>query len=36
VAAPAVGKVPWHFWVILALASLYLLWRAVQGLALLF
>lgn len=36
VAAPTVRKVPWHFWVILVLTSLYLLWRAYQGLALLF
>ena len=29
-------KVPWHFWLILALASVYLGWRAIQGIALLF
>lgn len=31
-----VAKVPWHFWLIIVLASVYLGWRAVQGLALLF
>ena len=31
-----VAKVPWHFWLIIVLASIYLGWRAVQGLALLF
>lgn len=29
-------RVPWHFWVVLALAVAYLGWRAIQGVALLF
>lgn len=24
-------KVPWHFWLLLATAALYLVWRAIQG-----
>ena len=37
--SPAAGitdRVPWHFWLIVLLAGVYLGWRAVQGLALLF
>ncbi len=30
------SKVPWHFWLILVAAGVYLLWRAVQGVLLLF
>ena len=30
------AKVPWHFWLIVAAAGVYLGWRAVQGVALLF
>lgn len=33
---PTDTKVPWHFWVLVAAAALYLGWRAVQGLLLLF
>jgi hypothetical protein len=29
-------KVPWHFWLVLALAACYLIWRAAQGILLLF
>ena len=29
-------KVPWHFWVALAAAAVYLGWRAIDGIALLF
>ena len=29
-------KTPWHFWVGVGAAGLYLLWRAVEGLLLLF
>jgi len=29
-------KVPWHFWVTITAAGVYLGWRAVQGIALLF
>ncbi len=32
--APA--RVPWHFWVLLAMAALYLGWRALQGILLVF
>ena len=31
-----VERIPWHFWLLLAAASVYLGWRAVQGVALLF
>lgn len=31
----AASRVPWHFWILLALAVAYLGWRAVQGVALL-
>jgi hypothetical protein len=27
----AAPKVPWHFWLLLATAALYLGWRALQG-----
>ena len=30
------GKVPWHFWVVLAAAAVYLAWRAIWGIGLLF
>ena len=29
-------KVPWHFWVAITAAAIYLGWRAIQGIALLF
>ena len=29
-------KVPWHFWVAIAAAAVYLGWRAIDGIALLF
>lgn len=29
-------RTPWHFWVLLAMAALYLGWRALQGILLLF
>ena len=29
-------KVPWHFWVAMTAAAVYLGWRAIQGIALLF
>jgi hypothetical protein len=29
-------KVPWHFWVLVAITGGYLLWRAIQGVGLLF
>ncbi len=35
-ADPIDQRVPWHFWVVIALAGCYLLWRVVQGVALLF
>lgn len=31
-----VPAIPWHFWVMVAATALYLGWRVVQGLALLF
>ncbi|MGI9621413.1 MAG: hypothetical protein ACR2PK_01150 [Acidimicrobiales bacterium] len=34
--APIERKVPWHFWVGVAAVTLYLGWRLVQGVALLF
>jgi len=33
---PIVHKTPWHFWVGVAAAGLYLLWRAFQGVLILF
>ena len=30
-AANADAKIPWHFWVMVAAAGLYLFWRVVQG-----
>ena len=30
------AKIPWHFWVMVAAATLYLGWRVVQGLMALF
>jgi hypothetical protein len=29
-------KVPWHFWVLIAITGAYLVWRVIQGAALLF
>ena len=29
-------RVPWHFWVAITAAAIYLGWRAIQGIALLF
>jgi len=29
-------RIPWHFWVMVAAAGLYLVWRAVQGISWLF
>jgi hypothetical protein len=29
----AVPKIPWHFWLLLGSAGIYLTWRAVQGVA---
>ncbi|MDE0116097.1 MAG: hypothetical protein OXT07_05715 [bacterium] len=34
--AAARQRVPWHFWVFLAAAAVYLGWRAIDGIALLF
>ena len=31
----AAERIPWHFWLLLAAAAVYLGWRAVQGVALL-
>ena len=31
----AVERIPWHFWLLLAGTAVYLVWRAVQGVALL-
>ncbi len=31
----AAQRIPWHFWLLLAAATVYLGWRAVQGVALL-
>lgn len=28
---PDTSKVPWHFWILVLAAALYLGWRAVQG-----
>ena len=33
---PARQKVPWHFWVAITAAAIYLAWRAIDGIALLF
>lgn len=33
--APAAERIPWHFWLLLGAATVYLGWRAVQGVALL-
>lgn len=35
-ASAASRKAPWHFWVALAAVAIYLGWRAIQGIALLF
>lgn len=32
----AQAKIPWHFWLMVASAALYLAWRAIQGVAALF
>lgn len=29
--APRRGGAPWHFWLVVAMATLYLGWRAVEG-----
>ena len=34
--AAARQKVPWHFWLAITAATIYLAWRAIQGIALLF
>jgi hypothetical protein len=34
--AQAATKIPWHFWVMVIAAAIYLGWRAVQGLMWLF
>lgn len=34
--SPASQRTPWHFWVALAAAAVYLGWRAIEGIALLF
>ena len=31
----AAGRIPWHFWLLLAATAAYLGWRVVQGVALL-
>jgi hypothetical protein len=31
--APKAQKVPWHFWLLLGVATIYLGWRAIQGIA---
>jgi hypothetical protein len=28
---PAAARLPWHFWIIIVAATVYLGWRAVQG-----
>ena len=33
---PPRQRVPWHFWVAITAAGIYLAWRAIQGIALLF
>ena len=33
--APIADRIPWHFWLLLGAAAVYLGWRAVQGVALL-
>jgi hypothetical protein len=33
---PEASRVPWHFWVLVAAAALYLGWRAIQGVGWLF
>ena len=33
--AAAAERIPWHFWLLVAGAAVYLVWRAVQGVALL-
>ena len=34
-AEAALERIPWHFWLLLGAAAVYLAWRAVQGVALL-
>ena len=34
-AEAAAERIPWHFWLLLGAAAVYLAWRAVQGVALL-
>ena len=31
----AAERIPWHFWLLVGAAAVYLVWRAVQGVALL-
>ncbi|MCY4163686.1 MAG: hypothetical protein OXE93_05665 [bacterium] len=33
---PVRSSAPWHFWLFLAAAVVYLAWRAIEGIALLF
>ena len=33
--AAAAERIPWHFWLLVGGAAVYLVWRAVQGVALL-
>jgi hypothetical protein len=33
---PDTSKVPWHFWILILAAALYLGWRLVQGVGWLF
>ena len=33
--APVADRIPWHFWLLVGGAAVYLVWRAVQGVALL-
>ena len=33
--APVAERIPWHFWLLVGGAAVYLVWRAVQGVALL-
>ncbi|WP_419846054.1 hypothetical protein [Candidatus Poriferisocius sp.] len=35
-APPPRQKVPWHFWLAITAAGIYLTWRAIQGIASLF
>ena len=33
--SPVADRIPWHFWLLVGAAGIYLVWRAVQGVALL-